>query len=87
MPDHPIELKLQDFSSNGCYIGTSHIGNRPEMLAMLELASKQNIKTWVETIQISEEGCKEAVERVQKNDRVHYRFTLVGFDKVFGKRS
>lgn len=52
---------------------------------MLELASKQNIKSWVETIDISEAGCKEALERLAKND-VRYRFCLVNFDKVFGKR-
>ncbi|KAK3080061.1 hypothetical protein LTS18_003225 [Coniosporium uncinatum] len=86
MPDEPIKVMMQDFASNGCYIGTSHIGNRPEMLAMLELASKQNIKSWVEEIKISEKGCKEAVERVKKND-VHYRFTLTGFDEAFGKRA
>jgi len=86
MPDEPVSLMMQDFASNGCYIGTSHIGNRPEMLAMLELASKQNIKSWVEEIKISEKGCKEAVERVKKND-VHYRFTLTGYDEVFGKRA
>jgi alcohol dehydrogenase (NADP+) len=86
MPEEPVSMKMQDFAGNGCYLGTSHIGNRPEMEAMLQLASKQNIKSWVETIQISEEGCKEAVERVKKND-VHYRFTLVGFDKAFGKRT
>ena len=54
---------------------------------MFELASKQNIKSWVETIQISEEGCQEAVERVKKNDRVRYRLTLTGYDKAFGKRT
>lgn len=85
MPDHPISIKMQDFASNGCYIGTSHIGNRQEMLEMLELAGKKNIKSWVETVKISEAGCKEVVERVKKND-VRYRFTLVGFDEVFGKR-
>jgi alcohol dehydrogenase (NADP+) len=85
MPDEPISIKLQAFASNGCYIGTSHIGNRQEMLDMLKLASTQNIKGWVETIPISEAGCKEAVERVKKGD-VRYRFTLVGYDEVFGKR-
>lgn len=34
---------------------------------------------------ISEEGCKQAVEKVFKND-VRYRVTLVGYDKAFGKR-
>ena len=87
LPDKPLpELKAQTFVPNGCYFGASHIGNRPEMLSMLELASKQQIKSWVETIDISEEGCKEAIERLSKND-VHYRFTLTNFDKVFGKRT
>jgi alcohol dehydrogenase (NADP+) len=87
MPEDSIQLRMQQFASNGCYLGTSHIGNRPEMEAMLKLASKQNIKSWVETIKISEAGCKEAVERVKNNDRVRYRFTLVGFDEAFGKRT
>lgn len=87
-PDNPLpSIKAQVFAPNGCYMGASHIGNRPEMLAMLELASKQNIKSWVQTIDISEEGCKEAVERVHKGDNVRYRFTLVNYDKVFGKRT
>jgi alcohol dehydrogenase (NADP+) len=86
-PDEPLPtIQAQDFAPNGCYIGASHIGNRPEMLAMLELASKQNIKSWVQTIDISEAGCKEAVERVYKND-VKFRFTLVNYDKQFGVRT
>jgi alcohol dehydrogenase (NADP+) len=87
MPDHPIEVMMQDFVSTGCYMGTSHLGNRPEMIEMLEFASKRNIKSWVETIKISETGLKEAIDRVHKNDRVHYRFTMVGYDEVFGKRT
>lgn len=86
IPDEPIpELDLGAFAAGGHYMGTSHLGNRPEMLAMLDLASKQNIKSWVEEIQMGEDGLKEAVERV-KNNKVHYRFTMVGFDKVFGQR-
>ena len=50
---------------------------------MLEMASEKNIKPMIETLQIGEEGCKEAVERVKKND-VKYRFSLTGYDKVFG---
>lgn len=87
LPDAPLPtLSPATFISNGCYMGTSHIGNRQEMEAMLQLASKKNIKSWVEEIKISDKGCREAVERVKKND-VHYRFTLVGFDDVFGKRA
>jgi len=87
LPDKPLpEMMAQDFTTGGYYIGGSHIGNRPEMIAMFKLASEKNIKSWVETIDISEQGCKEAVERLKKND-VHYRFTLINFDKAFGKRS
>jgi len=87
-PDNPIPgFPAQVFAPNGCYMGASHIGNRPEMEEMFELASKQNIKSWVQTIPLSEAGCKEAVERVYKNDNVRYRLTLVDFDKVFGKRA
>jgi len=87
-PDKPLPaMPAQTFAPNGCYMGASHIGNRPEMEEMLQLASKQNIKSWIETIDLSEEGCKQAVERVYKNDNVRYRFTLTNFDKVFGQRA
>jgi alcohol dehydrogenase (NADP+) len=56
------------------------------MEAMLKLASEKGLKSWVETIKISAEGCTEAIERVKNGDRVRYRFTLVGYDEVFGKR-
>ncbi|KAF1808541.1 NADPH-dependent medium chain alcohol dehydrogenase [Eremomyces bilateralis CBS 781.70] len=86
MPEEPLhELRFQDFVTTGCYMGTSHIGNRPEMLEMLDLAAKAGVKSWVETIDVGEAGCKEAVERV-KNNKVRYRFTLVNYDKAFGKR-
>lgn len=84
--DHPLpELMAQDFAGNGCYIGASHIGSRPEMLSMFELASKNNIKSWIQTVKISEEGCKEAVTAVSENS-VRYRYVLTDYDEVFGKR-
>ena len=52
---------------------------------MLKLASERNIKPYIETLDVGERGCKEAVERVKVND-VHYRFTLVNFDKAFPAR-
>ena len=86
MPDKPMpEIKAQAFLSNGCKIAGSHIGSRPEMLAMLKLASEKGIKPMIETIPISEQGCKEAVEKVYKND-VRYRVTLTDFDKAFGTK-
>ncbi|KAI7360735.1 NADPH-dependent medium chain alcohol dehydrogenase [Hortaea werneckii] len=79
-------INAQDFAPNGCYIGASHIGNRPEMLAMLDLASKQKITSWIEEIPISEEGCAKAVTKVSDGD-VRYRCVLTDYDKVFGERS
>lgn len=84
LPDEPLEgLKTQQFMSNGSSIGASHIGSRPECLAMLKLAADRKLFPMVETIPISAAGCAEAVERV-KNNKVHYRFTLTDYDKAFG---
>lgn len=86
LPDTDLPpLKAQSFAPGGYYIGASHLGNRPEMQAILKLAADKNVKSWIETIDISEKGCAAAVTRVKNND-VRYRVTLTGFDKVFGKR-
>ena len=86
LPDAPLpQISAFTFAPNGSSIGGSHIGSRPEMLAMLKLASEKAIKPYVQTIPISAQGCKEAVERTERND-VRYRFTLVDFDKAFPNR-
>ncbi|KAA8572674.1 hypothetical protein EYC84_003267 [Monilinia fructicola] len=53
--------------------------------AMLQLAADKKIKPMIETIDISEAGCKKAVEKVKVND-VRYRITLTGFEKAFGTK-
>jgi len=86
LPDAPLpQLKANDFVNNGCRMGASHIGCRTEALAMLKLASEKNIKPYIETIDVSAEGCAKAEKRVKDND-VRYRVTLVNFDKEFGPR-
>jgi alcohol dehydrogenase (NADP+) len=86
LPDEALpQIKAQQFMSNGSSIGASHIGSRPEMLAMLKLASEKNLQPMIETLQIGEKGCAEAVERVA-NNKVKYRFTLTGYDKAFPDR-
>lgn len=52
---------------------------------MLKLAADKGIKPMIETLDISEKACAEAVQRVDKND-VRYRFTLTGYDKAFPDR-
>lgn len=45
LPDGPLpSMRAFDYMRGGYQMGVSHIGSRPEMLSMLELASKQNIK-------------------------------------------
>lgn len=83
LPDEPIkELHPKQFMPNGSSIGASHIGSRPEILAMLKLSAEKKLFPMVETISVGEKGCAEAIERVKTN-KVHYRFTLVDFDKAF----
>ncbi|KAA6406807.1 MAG: alcohol dehydrogenase (NADP+) [Lasallia pustulata] len=86
LPDKPLpQIMAQDFAPNGAAISGSHIGSRPEMVSMLKLASEKGIKPMIETLDVSEKGCKEAVERVKANE-VRYRFALVNFDKAFPER-
>lgn len=77
------EVKAQTFLSNGCLFGASHLGSRKEVLAMLQLAADKGVESWVEEIPIGLEGLKTALTRLHNND-VKYRFTLTGYDKVFG---
>lgn len=86
LPDQPLpQIQAQALTVNGASIGASHIGSRPEMISMLKLASEKEIKPYIQTVDVSEQGCKEAVEKVKVND-VRYRFTLVNFDKAFPDR-
>jgi alcohol dehydrogenase (NADP+) len=86
LPDGPLpELQAQDFAANGAFMGTTHIGCRTEMLAMLKLVEDHKLTPYIETVGISEEGCAKAVQGVHDN-KVRYRYTLTNYDKAFGKR-
>lgn len=76
-------IKAQNLASNSVLIGASHLGSRREMLDMLQLAADKRFEGWVEEINIGQEGLKEAISRMKKGD-VPYRFTLTGFEDVFG---
>jgi len=77
------EIKAETFISNGCLFGASHLGSRKETLAMLQLAADKGVDSWVEEIDIGFDGLKTALTRLHNND-VKYRFTLTGYDKLFG---
>jgi len=78
-----ISIKNQDFISNGCFIGTTHLGSRREMLEMLELAADKGVQGWVEEIPISREGLQKAMEKLEKSS-VRYRSCMTGYDEAFG---
>jgi alcohol dehydrogenase (NADP+) len=83
IPDKPLaELSAGAFAGTGAKLAGSHLGNHQEMEALLQLAVDKGVRVWVEKLDLSEDGCREAVERVKEN-KVHYRFTLTGFDKAF----
>ncbi|KAK3384559.1 chaperonin 10-like protein [Lasiosphaeria ovina] len=86
LPDKPLpEVPVFAFVGNAAKLTASHLGNHQEMDAMLKLAADKGVRPQVETIDISEKACKEVVERVRDN-KVHYRFTLTGFNKAFGTK-
>lgn len=86
LPDAALpQIKAQMFAPNGCKMGGSHIGSRPEMFKMLQLVSEKKLKPRIETIPISEAGCAEAVVGVDEN-KVRYRYTLTDYDKAFPNR-
>lgn len=82
LPEHPFTIKAQAFTSNACFFGSSHLGNREEMIEMLNLAAEKGIEPWNETIPISKEGVKKGLEKSFKND-VRYRVTLTDYEKSF----
>ncbi|CCH44320.1 Cinnamyl alcohol dehydrogenase 2 [Wickerhamomyces ciferrii] len=81
--DEKFEISPFTFFKNGSTIGSSCLGSRAEAIELFELAAKHNIKPWVETIKIGEEGVHEGLTRLDQGD-VKYRFTLVGFNEYFG---
>ncbi|EOO02138.1 putative nadp-dependent alcohol dehydrogenase 6 protein [Phaeoacremonium minimum UCRPA7] len=82
--DEGIKIRNQTFLTNGCFIGSSHLGSRRETLEMLQLAADKGIKTWIEELPLGPEGLKEAMVRLKKSD-CRYRFCMTGYDKQFGK--
>lgn len=78
-----ISVRNQDFINNGCFIGTSHLGSRREMLEMLELAASQGVKSWVQEIPISKEGLQKAMNNL-KTSSVRYRSVMTNYEEAFG---
>ncbi|CAK7241692.1 MAG: putative secondary metabolism biosynthetic enzyme [Sporothrix thermara] len=79
-----LSVRNQDFLSNGCFIGSSHLGSRKETLAMLQLAVDKGIHPWIEQVPLSADNLSQTLQRLHKND-VHYRFCMTNYADVFGQ--
>lgn len=68
--------------SPGLSVQGSALGSPEQIEYMLNFAAEHKIKPWVETVEINDKSLGEVWKRTEKGD-VHYRFTMVGFDKYF----
>ncbi|KAG0670767.1 hypothetical protein C6P42_003777, partial [Pichia californica] len=80
-PPATEKLTLSPFQllKSSSSVGGSIIGSPDDIEYMLKVASENNIKPMIETIDISEENVKTAWERMVKGD-VRFRFVLTGYD-------
>lgn len=84
LPETPFTLTAQQFVDAGTTFGGSHLGNRQEMIDMLDIAAKHNIAPWCELLPINAANVKKGLEKTYNND-VRYRVTLTDYDKEFVK--
>ncbi|WPK24355.1 hypothetical protein PUMCH_001626 [Australozyma saopauloensis] len=73
----PFKLLMNNISVHGSAIGAPH-----EIEYMLELASKENIRPWVQTVDINEKSLGETWDKTERGD-VKFRYTMTGYDKFF----
>lgn len=75
MPEEGLSnVTAQTLSGNGAALASSHIGNRAEVLQMLDIAAKQNVKPWVQVLQMKDAA--KAIQAVEDNS-VRYRSVLI----------
>ncbi|KAK5989875.1 NADP-dependent alcohol dehydrogenase VI [Cladobotryum mycophilum] len=78
-----MKLQYWDLIPNGCFIGTTNVGSRKEILEMLDLAVEKGIDTWVEEIPMSKENLQLAMNKMIKST-VRYRSCMVDYEAEFG---
>lgn len=78
-----VAVRNQDFITNGCFIGTSHLGSRKEMLEMLQLMADKKLQSWVEKIPLSKEGLQQAFNKLETN-KARYRSCMTNYEDQFG---
>lgn len=82
LPETPFSLSAADFVPSGAFFGGSHLGNREEMLEMLDIAAKKNIVAMCEVLPISEENVNKGLTKTKEGD-CRYRITLSNYEGAF----
>lgn len=77
---NPFTMLLNDYHISG-----SVIGSPKDIEYMLEVAVKNNIKPWVQLVDINEKNVSEIWQKMLDGD-VRYRYVFTGYDKFFNKR-
>ena len=75
MPEEGLaNITSQALSGNAAALASSHIGCRPEALAMLKLSAEKGVKPWINVLQMKDAA--KAIAAVADNS-VRYRTILV----------
>ncbi|KAF7986712.1 hypothetical protein HWV62_20248 [Athelia sp. TMB] len=74
MPEDSLPpIKSQQLAGNGCFIGSSHIGNKKEAIQMLQLAADKGVKTWKSVIPMKD--ADKAIKAIEENT-IRFRTVL-----------
>jgi D-arabinose 1-dehydrogenase-like Zn-dependent alcohol dehydrogenase len=74
MPETGLSnVRSQTLSDNAVSIASSHLGNRSEMLRMLDLAAEKDVKPWISVMPMKDAA--KAIKAVEDNS-VRYRSVL-----------
>lgn len=75
MPEEGLaNITSQALSGNAACLSSSHIGNRAEMIQMLQLAADKGVKPWIEVLQMKDAA--KAIKAVE-DGTVRYRSILI----------
>lgn len=77
-----INLSIMTMIANGASVSVSHIGNRTQILDMLQLAVDKGVKPWVEQVAVRAESLAKGIEKV-KSSEARYKLVFIDYDKAF----
>lgn len=80
--DQLLQLRPQPLLHTGISIQGTCLGTLSDIEYMLDLVSKNNIRPWVETVDINEKSLGECWVGAEQG-KPHFRYVMTGYDKYF----